>query len=125
MGRRDLMTKEAAEKHTAEVEKLYPDEIKSSIEATRIYGTDFQRNEIAWRSATFVLEQSPIQESVMRNAGWGKTKTAVLNFASYLYPGGGVHQRCYGTGRSSMPCVISLQCDQGISFVLCLEQSQL
>ena len=87
MSRRDLMSKEAAEKHTAEVEKLYPDEIKSSIEATRIYGTDFQRNEITWRSATFVLEQSPIQERVIRNAGWGKTKTAVLNFASYMYPG--------------------------------------
>ena len=79
--------KERALKHTEAMDRLYSKEIKKSIEGTCLYGTDFIRSGTAGRAAGFLLEQSYTQDSVMRNAGKGKT--AVLNFASYRHAGGG------------------------------------
>ena len=79
--------KENALTHTEAMDRLYSEEIKKSIEGTNLYKTDFIRSETAGRGAEFLLEQSYTQESVVRNAGRGKT--AVLNFASYRHPGGG------------------------------------
>ena len=79
--------KERALKHTEAMDRLYSQEIKKSIEGTCLYGTDFIRSGTAGRAAGFLLEQSYTQDSVMRNAGKGKT--AVLNFASYRHTGGG------------------------------------
>ena len=80
-------SKEKAQKHTEAMERLYSKEIKKSIEETRVYKTDFFRNETAGKRAGFLLEQSYTQDSVMRNAG--TEKLAVLNFASYRHAGGG------------------------------------
>ena len=80
-------SKEKAQKHTEAMERLYSKEIKKSIEETRVYKTDFFRNETAGKGAGFLLEQSYTQDSVMKNAG--EEKLAVLNFASYRHAGGG------------------------------------
>ncbi len=80
-------SKEKAQKHTEAMERLYSKEVKKSIEETRVYKTDFFRNETAGKGAVFLLEQSYTQDSVMRNAG--TEKLAVLNFASYRHAGGG------------------------------------
>lgn len=78
---------EIAQKHTDLVEQTYSYEIKKCIKDTRVYGIDFTRLKTADRGATFELEQSYTQESVLRHSGDGKL--AVLNFASYRHPGGG------------------------------------
>ena len=51
-------SKEKAQKHTEAMERLYSKEIKKSIEETRVYKTDFFRNETAGKGAGFLLEQS-------------------------------------------------------------------
>ena len=78
---------ENAQKHTALVEQIYSNEIKKCIEDTRVYGVDFVRSTTTDSSATFKLEQSYTQKSVLRHSEEGKL--AILNFASYRHPGGG------------------------------------
>lgn len=86
MGRKEQM-RTAAQKHTEEMDRLYPEEIKKSISGTNIYGTDFVRKGNVGKGAGYLLEQSYTQDSIIRNANKGKL--AILNFASYRHAGGG------------------------------------
>lgn len=81
--------KEIAVEHTEKMAGLYSEEIQKSISGTSVYGPDSQRKDTAGKGAKFHLEQTYTQESVLRNAGKGKT--AVLNFASYRHAGGGFY----------------------------------
>ena len=77
---------ETAEKHTAEMEKLYSDYIRKSAEETKEYGPD---TSTAWNDkivkTKIILKD---QDSVSAVFEYSKEKTALLNFASYRYPGG-------------------------------------
>ena len=57
MGRKELM-KDKALNHAETMDRLYCDEIKKSINETRLYGIDFHRKETAGKGAKFSLEQS-------------------------------------------------------------------
>lgn len=86
MGRKDQL-RDIAQNHTGLMDRKYNEAIQSSIAGTHIYGNDFKRDHKAGTAASFLLEQSYTQDSVIRNAGNGRL--AVLNFASYRHAGGG------------------------------------
>lgn len=81
--------KEKAVKHTEEMEMDFKNEIKSSVNATKIYGGDDgnipKMCEKGRCEGVIVLDKLDSVKSVIKHH---EGKTAVLNFASYKNPGG-------------------------------------
>lgn len=78
-------------RHTAEMQQMYAEEIKKSIKNTCCYGPDHVFSASASVSKPeFIFEN---KDSVTAAKDWAQNpangKTALLNFASYKFPGGG------------------------------------
>ena len=82
---------EQAVKHTDEVAKKYPNEIADSVQRTTIYDATLKRSiGIPMDGYPKNIKYSVVEEdSVSAIFDCAQGKTAVLNFASYKYPGGG------------------------------------
>lgn len=80
--------KAKAESNVEEMNKLYKDEILESIKGSKIYSPDseFDCSFNPVEETKFIVEDTDSVSAVLR---YSKDKTAVLNFASYKYPGGG------------------------------------
>lgn len=75
-----------AEKHVAEMEKQYSSYIRKSVEKTKEYDPD---TSTAWDGEVVKTEIIlKDQDSVSAIFEYSKGETALLNFASYRYPGG-------------------------------------
>ncbi len=77
----------AAKRHTKNMAARYEEEIRRSIDSTRIYSPDFRLEPPVEKRTVFIMEKGFTQESILRHTG--EKKLAVLNFASYRHPGGG------------------------------------
>lgn len=76
-----------ARKHTKEMKEKYSDEIKFSIDNTKVYSIDFNP-EIKFNKDGVIGCQLVDMDSVSAIMTYHSGKTAVLNFASYKEPGG-------------------------------------
>lgn len=73
--------------HTKEMEKKYSNEIKYSIEHTKVYHTDFMIPLANYTPKKAILVPNTTTEAIFRDYT-SSNKIAVLNFASYKNPGG-------------------------------------
>lgn len=80
---------EQARKHTQEMEQLYSERIKESIENTIIYDVDFRSNKTHSCKMDIIVEAADSVSAIISHAEECKNRMAVLNFSSYKYPGGG------------------------------------
>lgn len=78
---------EDAKHHADEMERRFPDEIRSSVSEAVIYGPEMPEETGQTGAPSFLYEDSGTSDAAIRHASDGRT--AVLNFASYRYPGGG------------------------------------
>ena len=76
--------------HTKEMEKQFPDEIKTAIQNSVIYSVDSEFTPIeAAAPEQNMTAMIVAEDSVEAIMNYSQGKTAILNFASYKEPGGG------------------------------------
>lgn len=79
---------EQAKKHTEEMERLYGERIKGSIENSIIYDVDFECNKTYSCKTDIIVEAMDSVSAIISHANECKNRMAVLNFSSYKNPGG-------------------------------------
>ena len=78
---------EQARKHTREMQNVYEQQIKESVENTIIYDTDFICKKTRSCETSIIIEELDSVSSIIKHADDRKDRIAVLNFSSYKNPG--------------------------------------
>ncbi len=84
---KEYRAKKAAE-HARYCAETYPGEIKKSLLGTIEYFPDFKCVQFTGDSPQMTIEPLDSVSAIFKYADFAKDKMAVLNFASYKYPGG-------------------------------------
>lgn len=79
---------EQAKKHTEEMERLYGEKIRKSIENSIIYDVDFQSSKTHSGKTDIIVEAADSVSAIIGHSNECEGRMAVLNFSSYKNPGG-------------------------------------